>query len=109
MKNSIIKAAVATAVGLITATSAAFAGPACHQTAMQKIERGTTDMAHLTWRDSKRVARTVVHSPVIAYQVVRGDRPLFPRETASRGQGHREQIALAGHRKAESKQQGPPI
>ena len=122
MKSSIVKASVATAIVLITGTSAAFAGPAPRdesaantsppqqKTTMEKIGRGTAHLARTTWRDSrqvaattvsdskgfadatwdgsKKVARTVVHSPVIAYEVVRGERPVFPHQTA----------ALTGHR-----------
>jgi len=99
MKSSIAKALVATAIGLITATSAAYAGPGPrHETTMEKFERGTAHLARETWRDSKDVGRTVVHSPVIAWEVARGERPLFPHETAARQRDHREQIALTGHR-----------
>lgn len=63
---------------------------------------GWTDTRHFasdSWMESKKVARTVVDSPVIAYQAARGERPLFPNRTASHSQGTREQIALTGHRK----------
>ena len=135
MKNSIAKAIAATAIGLITATSAAYASDQTTQeSTMGRIEQGTAHVARTTWRDSKSVARTtvsdskgfaaatwdaskrvagtVIDSPVIAWQVVRGERPLFPHETASRGEGHREQIALTGHRATSHKEMSesrPPI
>ncbi len=57
--------------------------------------RDSRSFAGGAWDESKRIARTVVYSPVIAYHVVRGDRPLFTRENASDNHG---QIALSGHR-----------
>jgi hypothetical protein len=135
MKSSIAKAIAATAIGLITATSAGYASdqPGRGST-MGRIEQGTAHVARTTWRDSKgvarttvsdskgfaaatwdgskRVARTAIDSPVIAWQVVRGERPLFPHETAARGQGRREQIALTGHRSTSHKEMSegrPPI
>lgn len=70
--------------------------------------RDSRSFAGATWDESKKIARTAVDSPVIAWQVVRGERPLFPRETASRDRGHREQIALGGHRKTSTHNE-PPI
>ena len=121
MKSSIANAIAATAIGLITATSAGYASDQPGQeSTMGRIEQGTAHVARTTWRDSKgvarttasgskgfaaatwdgskRVARTAIDSPVIAWQVVRGERPLFPHETAARQRDHREQIALTGHR-----------
>jgi hypothetical protein len=63
-------------------------------------------IAQSAWDGSKRAARTVVYSPVIAYEVVRGERPLFPHYAASH-QGSRQQIALTGHRhEMKSRMQG---
>jgi len=113
--------------------------PAAQQAPMHKVVHGTATvakttwhgtrqvdgttmhqskgMAQATWDESRKVARTVVYSPVIGYEVMRGERPLFPHYTASREQGRREQIALTGHRtdqksRTESdapKQAEPPI
>lgn len=104
MKNSIKKAIAVTALGLIAATNASNAMPASRndsdrETSMGKIETGTAGFAKGTWRESKAIARTVVYSPVIAWQVIRGERPMFPRGTASsHKQDRHEQIALTGHR-----------
>jgi hypothetical protein len=109
MKSIVIKAGAAIALGLITAATAASA-----ETTVQKVENGTTHVAKTTYRDSKglakttwtdsksfaavswdeskKVGRTIVYSPVIAYDVMRGERPLF-----SHPQDRRQQIALTGH------------
>ena len=105
MKNSIIKAALAIGIGLATATSSAFAGPGPRDV-FTDIKDGSVRFAKNTWEVTKDVSRTVVHSPVIAYQVARGERPLFTHETASRDSGRREQIALAGHRSEAESYQG---
>ena len=108
MKSSTAKVTLALAIGLITATSAAYAGPAQthlgsttpppYDSTLNDIARAPFHLARETWRVTESVATTVGHSPVIAYQVIRGERPLFPQETASRDSGHREQIALTGHK-----------
>jgi len=93
MRSSTAKAVLALAIGLITATSAAYA-----DSVFTDIGHGTATVAKNTWHGTEAVTRTVVYSPVIAYQVVRGQRPLFPHSTAARDQRHREQMALTGHR-----------
>jgi hypothetical protein len=108
MKSNIAKAAVAAAIGLVTAISAAYGAPGDTRTAgtttpgfkntIMDMGQTSVDMAKDTWRFTGRVGRTVVDSPVIAYQVVRGERPLFPHEMASRNTGRHEQVALTGHR-----------
>ena len=108
--KSITKVVIAASIGLIAATSAAYAGPSAHcqnaprhETAMERIDLGTRHVASETWLESKKVGRTLVNSSVIAYQVARGDRALFPRETS-----HREGIALTGHRaKARAEMNAP--
>jgi hypothetical protein len=102
MKNSIAKAALAIGIGLATATSSAFAGPGPRDSVFTEIKDGSVHFAKNTWEVTKDVSRTVVHSPVIAYQVARGERPLFTHETASREDGRRQQIALTGHHSAQS-------
>jgi hypothetical protein len=71
--------------------------------------RDSRDFAQSSWDMSKRIGRTVVDSPVIAYHVVRGDRPLFTHERRS----GREQVALTGHRTMEksdaARHNEPPI
>lgn len=134
MKRTITKAALAALICLITAATAAYATPSQtasgntpnsgHETALDKIGHGTADLAKGTWA----VTRTIVYSPVIAWQVMRGERPLFPHETASRGsashstashstashstasreKGHREQVALTGHRAKSRTEANPP-
>ncbi len=89
MKSSTAKAALALAIGLITATSAARAD------VFRDMGHDTAYAAKGTWHFTTDVARTVVYSPVIAYQVARGERSLFPQDARARDQ-HREQIALAG-------------
>jgi hypothetical protein len=59
--------------------------------------RDTKTVAAKTWDGTKDVARTVVHSPVIAWQVMRGERPLFTTARAGQ-QPARQQMALTGHR-----------
>jgi hypothetical protein len=93
MKSSTAKITLALAVGLITAAGAARA-----DNVFTDIGHGTAYAAKSTWHFSKDAANTVVHSPVIAYEVVRGERPLFPHNTAARDQRSREQMALTGHR-----------
>jgi hypothetical protein len=93
MQSSTAKAALALAICLITATSAARA-----DSVFTDIGHGTARVAKDTWHGTEAVTRTVVYSPVIAYQVARGERPLFPQDTATRDRRHREQIALGGHR-----------
>ncbi len=75
--------------------------------------RDSKSFASATWDESKRIGRTVVDSPVIAYQVVRGERPLFTHSTPE--QSRREQVALTGHtgrapaEKPSRHDQTPPI
>ncbi len=68
----------------------------------------TKGFAATTWDESKMVGRTIVYSPVIAYEVIRGERPLFTH--ARTGDG-REQMALSGHRRetSETVHNEPPI
>lgn len=121
MKNLILETGAAIAIVLITGTGAACADTGDSQdSTMQKIEHGSAHVAKATmhdtrmlahdtvhggkgiaasaWDESKRIGRTVVDSPVIAYEVVRGERPLFPQKTESREESRREQVALTGHR-----------
>jgi hypothetical protein len=107
----ILTTIAAAAIGFLT--TVAYADTASNppgETTMQKIENSTRHVAksterdtkiaaNRTWTESKLVGRSVVDSPKTAYHVMRGDRPLFPNRTASRrAGGHREQIALSGHR-----------
>jgi len=99
MKSIIAKAALAIGIGLVTGTSAAYAGPAPR----------TADPANEPHQETAigRVVHTVVYSPVIAWEVMRGERPLFPHETAMGNQGgqeHRKGIALTGHTKGTKSQ-----
>jgi len=100
MKSILSKTIVV--AGLIAISGAAY-GNQCnchtkrHESAMTKMENGTATVAKGTWHESKLIANTAVRSPVIAYEVVRGERPLFPNETAWRNNNRRESIALTGH------------
>jgi hypothetical protein len=71
--------------------------------------RDSRDFAQSSWDMSKRIGRTVIDSPVIAWHVVRGDRPLFTHENGT----SREQVALTGHRTLEksdaARHNEPPI
>ncbi|HEX4084757.1 MAG TPA: hypothetical protein VHY22_07600 [Chthoniobacteraceae bacterium] len=95
-------------IGLMALSSAAYAG-AIRDTASEAKNK-SLDFAQATWMETKRVTRTVVDSPVIAYHVVRGDRPLFTHDST-----HRESMALAGHRveprnqKPSNRGQEPPV
>ena len=109
MISNTAKIALALAIGLATATSAAYAGPAqthmdngaqpAQDNVFRDMANTSVHLARETWHGSERVADTVVHSPVIAFQAIRGERPLVSHETAAQNTGHREQIALTGHRK----------
>jgi hypothetical protein len=83
--------------GMLALNGGAYAG-SIHNTATKvkngtmnaasDIKNGSENFAQATWDESKRVARTIVDSPSIAYHVARGDRPLFT---------HHESMALTGH------------
>jgi hypothetical protein len=92
MKSTITKTTVALAIGLVAASSAVRA-----DSFFERVKNGTMNAAADTWDGSKAVARSIVRAPQTAYQVARGDRPLFlHREVPGR-----EQMALTGHRTAE--------
>jgi hypothetical protein len=88
MKSIIAKTAVAFAIGLITATSSANAA------FVQNVKNDSVRIASETWHGTVAVSRTVVHSPVIAYQAMKGERPLFSRNN----ERSHESVALTGHR-----------
>ena len=120
MKYTITKLAAVIGAGLIAGGSAAYAETAPEST-MGKVDTGTSnvaretwggtrDVAHTTvkgsrsfasasWNESKKIGRTIVDSPVIAYQVARGERPLFTHDTASRERTDRQNMALTGHKR----------
>jgi uncharacterized membrane protein len=106
MKTTIVKAAVAAAAVLYAASSAAHADQTGmgtqprHESGMAKIEQGTQDAARGTWQETVKVTRSIVYSPVTAYHIVRGDRPLFTHNNNMRDTDHREGVALTGHRPA---------
>jgi hypothetical protein len=114
--HTIAKAAVAAAIVLYAASSAAYADQAGmgtqprHESNMGKIEQGARNAARDTWQETVKVTRSVVDSPVTAYHVVRGDRPLFTHNNM-RDTDRRQGVALTGHRTEKQPQQhyDPPI
>ena len=91
MKSTITKITVALAIGLVAATTAARA-----DSFFERVKNGTMNAAADTWDGSKAVARSIVHAPQTAYQVARGERPLFLHQANGR-----DQMALTGHQLAE--------
>ena len=77
-------------IGLLALSSAGYAG-SVRDTATEAKNK-SMDFAQNSWMETKRVTHTVVDSPVIAYHVIRGDRPLFTHES------NRQSMALTGHR-----------
>ena len=88
MKSIIPKAAIAAAIGLLTVTGAAQAGQFMHDVVQAPVR-----VAQAGWHEAGRIGRTAVHTPVIAYRAIRGERPTDPYR-----HGSDPEVAMGGHR-----------
>ena len=99
MKNHIVKTSVTLAIGLLTATSAVRA-----DSFFTDVRDGSERIARETWDGTKAVTRTIVHSPGLAYDAIRGR----PHDTVMREHRDGESVALTGHRTG-TKTQSPEM